>query len=164
LSRAFVKEQDGPELAARPEPALPPGVPNRITSAGAARFRARLQAARDERRALGDGGLDSARRAELDADIRWLERRIGTFSETPVPAAPTRAGFGTTVTMVRGDRSRTVTIAGVDEVDADRGWVSFTSPVAQALLGAEPGDLVTVRAPGGEEEWEVEAVAGAREP
>jgi transcription elongation factor GreB len=161
MSRAFTKEQDGPEVVEWSEPELPPGVPNRITPWGAAWLRGRLEKARAERRTLGESALDQARRAELDPELRWLERRVGSFIETPVPAAPTRAGFGVAVTMSRDDVARTVTIVGVDEVDGARGWVSFTSPVAKALLGAEVGELVVVPTPRGDEEWEVDALAPA---
>jgi transcription elongation factor GreB len=164
MSRAFTKEQDGPEVVEWSEPEVIPGVPNRITPFGAAALRGRLERARAERKALGESARDTSRRAELDPELRFLERRVGSFVETPLPVAPAKAGFGVAVTMSRDDRTRVITIGGVDEVDAERGWVSFTSPVAKALFGAEPGDLVVVPTPRGEEEWEVEAVAPAVRP
>jgi transcription elongation factor GreB len=47
----------------------------------------------------------------------------------------------------------------VDEVDFDRGWVSWLSPIAKALLNAQVGQRVRVRLPGGEKELEVVAVS-----
>ena len=46
-------------------------------------------------------------------------------------------------------------VVGVDEVDAARGRVSWVSPIARALLKARAGDVVTLRAPGGDETIEI---------
>jgi transcription elongation GreA/GreB family factor len=158
VSRAFVKESDGAEAPVFPEPELPPGVPNRVTPAGAAAFRARIEALRARRAGLGEGGVASAEREALGAEIKWLERRIGTFVETPWPDAPRVVGFGTAVALA-GSREWTVRIVGVDEVDAAAGAISWTSPLAMALRGAAVGDVVEVVAPGGVEEWEILAIS-----
>ena len=158
MSRAFVKETDGPEALVRPEPVLPDGVPNHVTPWGAVAFRDRLAAAQTERAELPEGGLGDARKTELDAEIRWLERRLATFVETPPVAEPERVGFGSVVTL-DGERGvRTLSIVGVDEVDAGNGAVSWQSPLAVALRGAAVGDVVVVKTPGGEEEWEVTGI------
>ncbi|MEO6563272.1 MAG: GreA/GreB family elongation factor, partial [Nitrosospira sp.] len=44
---------------------------------------------------------------------------------------------------------------GVDEIDTSRGYISWISPMARALIKAQEGDVVTLRAPGGTEELEV---------
>jgi transcription elongation GreA/GreB family factor len=46
----------------------------------------------------------------------------------------------------------------VDEADAANGLIAFTSPLARALLGKQPGDSVRLRAPRGDEELEILAV------
>ncbi len=56
------------------------------------------------------------------------------------------------------DSEATVTILGLDEADTARGRISWASPVARALLGAEVGDLVRARTPQGVEELEVLAI------
>ena len=48
-----------------------------------------------------------------------------------------------------------MTIVGVDEVDLDRGRVSWISPIARALLKAQEGDEVSLRTPNGIETIEV---------
>ena len=53
---------------------------------------------------------------------------------------------------------RTVSIVGVDEIDTARGYISWVSPMARALLKAREGDTVTLRTPGGVEELEIVAV------
>jgi transcription elongation factor GreB len=50
---------------------------------------------------------------------------------------------------------RTVTIVGIDEVDLDRGEVSWISPIARALLKAQEGDVVELRTPAGTERIEI---------
>ena len=74
-------------------------------------------------------------------------------AEIVAPARQSRLDqvfFGATVTYANenGDE-RTVTIVGVDEIDADRGRVSWVSPVARALLKAREGDVVELRTPTG---------------
>ena len=53
---------------------------------------------------------------------------------------------------------REVTIVGVDELDSGDTRVSWRSPLARALLTAEVGDTVTLRAPRGSERLEIVAV------
>jgi transcription elongation factor GreB len=48
-----------------------------------------------------------------------------------------------------------VRIVGADEIDLDRGYISWVSPLARALMKSEPGDTVILRAPGGVEELEI---------
>ncbi|MCB9383094.1 MAG: GreA/GreB family elongation factor [Bryobacterales bacterium] len=44
---------------------------------------------------------------------------------------------------------REVSIVGADEVDLSRNYISWVSPLARALMKAEEGDEVVLRAPGG---------------
>ena len=53
------------------------------------------------------------------------------------------------------DEERTVKIVGVDEVDLNKGHVSWISPIAKALLRAYEGDVVKMRTPGGIEDIEI---------
>jgi len=65
--------------------------------------------------------------------------------------------FGATVVLtdVETDDEVTYTIVGEDEADAKKGLISVTSPVAQALMGKEAGDEVTVKVPKGVRELEI---------
>ena len=58
--------------------------------------------------------------------------------------------FGSTVTISRKGRTQTFRIVGVDEADAAKGLISFRSPMAQAILGARPGDIIEAPEPLGE--------------
>jgi transcription elongation factor GreB len=109
----------------------------------------------------GDYIYGKKRLREIDRRIRFLIRRLDN-AEVVDPAAKReddaaeRVYFGATVT-VRGEdgATRTVSIVGIDETDTARGYVSWISPMARALLKAREGDTVTLRTPAGHEEIEV---------
>lgn len=68
--------------------------------------------------------------------------------------------FGTTVDLVNVDTDETVTyrIVGQDEADVKQNLISVGSPIARAMIGKQEGDVVVVRAPGGEIEYEIDQV------
>lgn len=68
--------------------------------------------------------------------------------------------FGTTVTLLNLDTDATTRyrIVGEDEADIKSGMISLTSPIARALIGKEEGDIVNVRTPGGDVEFEISDV------
>ena len=61
-----------------------------------------------------------------------------------------RVALGSTV-IVEDARGRTLTytVVGSKETDPSQGKISDASPVGKALIGAAPGDVVTVQAPAG---------------
>ncbi len=64
--------------------------------------------------------------------------------------------FGASVRVRRADGEEDdYRIVGVDEIDLDRSWVSWLSPIARALLNARRGQRVRFRFPSGEEELEI---------
>jgi transcription elongation factor GreA len=71
-----------------------------------------------------------------------------------------RVVFGATVTLADGDSGDEVRYQVVGELEADlkKGRISVTSPIARALIGKSEGDVVKVRTPGGEREYEISAV------
>lgn len=98
---------------------------------------------------------------QIDRRIRFLTKRIDA-AEVVDPALPRRGRaathvfFGATVRYANSvGTEREVRIVGADEVDLDRHYISWLSPVARALMKAGPGDRVTLRAPGGTETLEV---------
>jgi len=98
---------------------------------------------------------------EIDRRIRFLVGRLDR-AEVVDPVARREADnsdqvyFGATVTVCdsRG-RERTLSIVGVDEIDTARGYISWMSPLARALIKAREGDTVTLRSPGGMELLEI---------
>ena len=65
-----------------------------------------------------------------------------------------------TVSLLNLDSDASVTyrIVGEDEADIKAGRISVTSPIARALIGKEEGDVVVVKTPGGDVEYEIESV------
>ncbi len=68
-----------------------------------------------------------------------------------------RVVFGVTVDLEETESGEKVSyqIVGEDEADLKLGKVSFTSPIARALIGKSAGDVAEVRAPGGIKEYEI---------
>lgn len=68
--------------------------------------------------------------------------------------------FGTTVTVINCDSDAEISykIVGEDEADIKKNKIAVTSPIARALIGKEVGDVVTVKAPGGDIEYEIDSV------
>jgi transcription elongation factor GreB len=168
------EDQPAEEAAA---PAAPPAK-NYITPAGLERLRAELKflltrerpgvtevvawaAGNGDRSENADYHYGKKRLREIDRRIRFLRKRIDA-AHIVDPAAP-RAGraathifFGATVRYVNGTGSeREVRIVGADEIDLDRGYISWMSPLANALMKSGAGDTVVLRAPGGTEELEI---------
>ena len=71
-----------------------------------------------------------------------------------------RVIFGSLVTIINMDteQSTTYRIVGDDEADVKAGKVSYQSPIARALMSKEIGDVVVVKAPGGDVEYEIDDV------
>jgi transcription elongation factor GreB len=112
----------------------------------------------------GDYIYGKKRLREIDRRIRFLVRRLDN-AEVVDPGAnrdeesADQVFFGATVTVAgRTSGERTVSIVGVDEIDTARGYISWISPMARALLKSREGDVVTLRTPAGSEELEVRHV------
>ena len=107
---------------------------------------------------------------EIDRRIRFLTKRIDA-AEVVDPEA-SRSGralkqvfFGATVRYANAaGTERVVRIVGLDEIDLDRNYVSWVSPLARALTKAGPGDSVILRAPGSTEHLEILEVRYERIP
>lgn len=71
-----------------------------------------------------------------------------------------RVVFGATVDLVETEQGGRVTyrIVGDDESNIKTGLLSVNAPIARALIGKKEGDFVIVKTPGGEKEYEIEAV------
>ena len=68
-----------------------------------------------------------------------------------------RVVFGSTVELIETSGSASVSyqIVGEDEADIKLGKISYSSPIAKALIGKSEGDVVEVRTPGGLKEFEI---------
>jgi transcription elongation factor GreB len=159
MNRAFVKESAG--AADEPQPARRISeFPNYVTPSGLEQLRTELGRLTGRRAELVARGDDPAARDELlpiDRELAYVETRLGSAQLVEPGGQPRgEVAFGATVTVretaVRAAApaaSRTYTIVGEDEADADAGTVSYVSPLAQALLGAHAGHTVTWKRPVG---------------
>ena len=68
-----------------------------------------------------------------------------------------RVVFGSTVELIDTGSNETVAyqIVGEDEADLKLGKISYSSPIAKALIGKSSGDVAEVRTPGGVKEFEI---------
>lgn len=92
-------------------------------------------------------------------DIEGKLSHVQIIDVTTIPATG-KVIFGTTVDIinVETDVKLTYQIVGEDEASIKDGKISVGSPIARALIGKEIGDVALVRAPGGDIEYEIDAV------
>lgn len=160
MSVAFKKE-DSAETASEtqlPDRPISPD-PNLVTASGLAALEAQLQAARDAYAAASAVEDVNERRRQSQGpirDLRYFTERVRTAQFVPLPSSADTVAFGHTVTFARDDApARTYRIVGEDEADPTTGSISWTAPVARALIGKSVGDTATV----GGHEVEIIAIA-----
>ncbi len=167
MSKAFTRdENEGPdaeELAPLASP-LPPGATNYITRAGADRLRDELahlvETERPKLAGAAKGTESKQRLSILNNRIFQLEESLSSaqvISHDPGPAPRVTFGAMVTVRDEPGERS-TYRIIGVDETDIERGWVSWVSPIARALMNSKAGQTVRFKSPSGEQRLEIVAI------
>lgn len=139
MSRAFVREQDHPSPEPLRERPVSPH-PNYVTSRGLALIDAEL--------ARLDAALERADAEEaprLQRDLRYWAGRRASAQVIEPPADPEEIAFGSRVTVRRdGGPPETIEIVGEDESEPTLGRIGWTAPLARALIGAAPGDIVDV--------------------
>jgi transcription elongation factor GreB len=164
VSKAFTREEnDGPDIPDLPplSSALAPGSKNYITATGAQKLRGELQQLVEiTRPALASSPDDpDAKRqlARLDQRIMQLEESLQSAEVVTAGDGPADVvRFGATVTVREGNgEEASYRIVGVDEMDLDRGWVSWQSPIARALLNGKRGERIRFKFPSGEETLEI---------
>ncbi len=94
--------------------------------------------------------------------IMEIEGKLSNAQVIDVTSIPKtgKVIFGTTVNLinVESDEEVTYRIVGEDEADVKSNLISVVSPIARALIGKEEGDVVVVKAPGGDIEYEIDEV------
>ena len=107
----------------------------------------------------GDYIYGKKRLREIDKRIHYLTKRLD-IAEIVDPAIPredeTQIFFGATVTFSDSDdKTETVSIVGVDEIDTTKGFISWISPMAKALIKSRQGDIVNLLTPAGVKEIKI---------
>jgi transcription elongation factor GreA len=150
-----------------------------LTVAGANKLRAELEELKtvvrpriiqaiSDARAHGDlkenAEYHAAREQQSFAEGRIAEIESKLSNANIIDVTKTDANgkvvFGTTVKIEDLDTGKEVTyqIVGEDEANIKEGRISVGSPIARALIGKEVEDVVIVKAPGGNMEYEIISV------
>jgi transcription elongation GreA/GreB family factor len=136
MSVAFRRESDDEHREPKFELPIPPG-PNWVTARGLRLTREQVEALE----AADLTGLDEEAVKKHRRELRYWRTRLATAEVRPVPDGEAVA-FGTRVTYRLNGREKTVMLVGDDEADPNEGRISFTSPLARAMMDAEPGERV----------------------
>jgi len=95
----------------------------------------------------------------IEGRIKEIEAKLSNIQVIDVTTIDAKGKiiFGSTVELRDEEtgEEKVYKIVGEDEADAKRGMVSFTSPIARALIGKNEGDEVVFSAPAGEKHYEV---------
>jgi transcription elongation factor GreA len=93
----------------------------------------------------------------VNARIAMLKRRAGEIALMNMDRIPRdKAGFGSTVHVKGPDGDVTVyTLVMPEEAEAEKGFISTSSPIGRAILNREKGEEITVTTPGGTREFEI---------
>src|SRR5437879_3601936 len=150
------------------------GVKNYITPSGLQRLKDELRflltrerlavtrvvawaASNGDRSENADYQYNKRRLRQIDWRIRFLTKRIDAAEVVDPEAsrggrAATQVFFGATVRYANAaGTERVVSIVGVDEVDVNRNYISWVSPLGRALMKSAIGDSVVLQLPGGTE-------------
>lgn len=95
----------------------------------------------------------------IEGRIKDIEGKLSNVQIIDVTTidAKGRIVFGCTIELLdqQADKEIVYRIVGEDEADIKAGLISFTSPIARALIGHSEGEEISFSAPGGEKHYEV---------
>ncbi len=97
----------------------------------------------------------------VESRIAELERMLKDAEVMPkekAPAREVRFGYKVTVENEDGEKLK-YTIVGSPESNPNEGKISNESPVAKALMGKHPGDVVKISAPMGDYKLKIVSIA-----
>lgn len=128
--------------------------------------RPRVVDAIEEARAHGDLSENAEyhaakeRQGQIEAQIAELEDKISRAQIIdPTTLSGDRIVFGATVTLLDDDdKPVTYQIVGQTEADAKKGRISYSSPLARALIGKKTGEEIEVTVPSGDRFYVVEKI------
>lgn len=162
MSRGFVKEDDlehaGTDV---PERSISTH-PNYVTVNGYALLEKEANALELQRKALSAKKDDQQAQQQLaivNRDLRYVAARLESALLTKPDVAAEQVLFGATVTVEDDEgNSHTYAIVGEDEADIKANKVSWTSPLAKALIGQKLGETAVWARPAGNITLEIIAI------
>ena len=98
------------------------------------------------------------RQSFIEGRIQELNAKMGLFQVVnPANQQGNKIAFGATITIenLETEEVQRYQIVGPDEANLEDGKISFKSPIAQALIGREVGEIVKVNVPKGQVEVEI---------
>ncbi len=128
--------------------------------------RPKIVEAIEEARAHGDLSENAEyhaakeRQGQVEAQIAELEDKVSRAQIIdPTTLSGDKIIFGATVTLLDDDdKPVTYQICGQTEADANKGRISYNSPLARALIGKQVGDEIEVTVPSGEKFYLVDRI------
>ena len=107
----------------------------------------------------GDYIYGKRRLRQIDSRLRFLMQRmdLAVIVDPAQQIGLEKVFFGAWVTLfnLNDDSEHTYRIVGKDELDPTKGYISWVSPLAKAILGKTIGDTVRVSTPKGDQAFEV---------
>ena len=116
-------------------------------------------ASNGDRSENGDYIYGKRRLRQIDSRLKHLMKRIDLAEvvDSSLQQGLEKIFFGAYVTLYNlGDNSEQIyRIVGKDEIAPAKGYISWISPLAKAMLGKEVGSTIKVHTPTGELQFEV---------
>lgn len=134
MSVAFRRESDEEHKEPRFELPIPVG-PNLVTANGLASIEAQVSALE----ALAASETEEEPLAAAKRELRYWRTRLATAQLAPPPPED-EVAFGSRVAFRQNGALRSIDIVGDDEADPSAGRISFSAPLARAMIGACVGD------------------------
>jgi len=95
----------------------------------------------------------------IEGRVKEIEGKLSHIQVIDVTTVDARGKviFGSTVELMDGqtEQETTYKIVGEDEADISAGLISYTSPIARALIGKNEGDEISFAAPAGDKHYEI---------
>lgn len=128
--------------------------------------RPKIVEAIEEARAHGDLSENAEyhaakeRQGQVEAQIAEIEDKVSRAQIIdPTTLSGDKIIFGATVTLLdENDKPVRYQICGQTEADANKGRISYSSPLARALIGKQVGDEIEVTVPSGEKFYLVDKI------
>ncbi len=116
-------------------------------------------ASNGDRSENGDYIYGKKRLRQIDSRCRHLMKRmdLAEIVDSSLQQHLEKVFFGAWVTLfnLANDSEHTYRIVGKDELEPTKGYISWVSPLAKAMLGRGLGDVIRVQTPKGEEQFEI---------
>lgn len=120
-------------------------------------------ASNGDRSENGDYIYGKKRLRQIDSRLRFLMQRmdLAVIVDPAAQQGLEKIFFGAWVTLYSLEREteQVYRVVGQDEIEPTKGYISWVSPLAKAMLGKQIGDAIRVQTPKDVERYEVVKVS-----